>query len=167
MALVGIGIGMTVQNLVLSVQNSVRPQDLGAATATITFFRSLGGAAGVAAMGAVLAHQVSDLVTGGLTRIGVPTDRLGESGTDIPDVSALPPAIAQVVQHAYGSGVGYVFLVSSPLMLLAVLFVSLIREVPLRQHSGTELMHQLERGGAPGEVSGAPVEHVDTAPARH
>jgi EmrB/QacA subfamily drug resistance transporter len=163
MTLVGIGIGMTVQNLVLAVQNTVRPQDLGAATATITFFRSLGGAAGVAAMGAVLAHRVSDLVQGGLGRIGVPTDRLGESGTNIPDVTTLPPAIAQIVEHAYGTGVGYVFLVASPLMLLAVLFTSLIREVPLRQHSGTELMHQLERGGAAGEVSGAAVEHVDTA----
>jgi hypothetical protein len=151
---------------VLAVQNTVRPQDLGAATATITFFRSLGGAAGVAAMGAVLAHRVSDLVQGGLARIGVPTDRLGESGTDIPNVSTLPPAVAQIVQHAYGSGVGYVFLVSSPLMLLAVLFVSLIREVPLRQHSGTELMHQLESAGAAGEVSGAAVEHVDTVPVR-
>jgi MFS family permease len=165
MALLGIGIGMTVQNLVLAVQNTVRAQDLGAATATITFFRSLGGAAGVAVMGAVLGHRVSDLVRGGLTDIGVPADRLGESGTDIPDVAALPPAVAHVVQHAYGSGVGFVFLVAAPLMLLAVVLVSLIREVPLRQHSGTELMDQLERAGVAGEVSGAAVEHVDTAPA--
>jgi EmrB/QacA subfamily drug resistance transporter len=166
MTLVGIGIGMTVQNLVLSVQNTVRAQDLGAATATITFFRALGGAAGVAAMGAVLGHRVSDLVRGGLADLGVPVDRLGESGTDIPDVASLPPAVAHVAQHAYGSGVGYIFLVSAPLMLLAVLLVSFIREVPLRQHSGTELMNRIERGAAAGEISGAVVEPVDTAVAR-
>jgi MFS family permease len=166
MALVGIGIGMTVQNLVLSVQNTVRAQDLGAATATITFFRALGGAAGVAALGAVLGHRVSDLVRGGLTDLGVPADRLGASGTDIPNVAALPPAVAHVVEHAYGSGVGFIFFCSTPLMLLAVVLVSFIREVPLRQHSGTELMNRIERGAAAGEVSGAVVEPVDTVVAR-
>jgi Na+/melibiose symporter-like transporter len=163
MTLVGIGIGMTVQNLVLSLQNTVAARDLGAATATITFFRSLGGAIGVAAMGAVLAHRVSAGVTSGLSSLGVPAGRLGGSGTDIPNVATLPAPIAHVVQHAYGAAVAHVFLFAAPLLLLSVVLVSLIREVPLRQHSGTELMEHLERDAAAGEVSGMPIEHVEEA----
>jgi EmrB/QacA subfamily drug resistance transporter len=163
MTLVGIGLGMTIQNLVLSVQNSVSPRELGTATATIAFFRSLGGAAGVAAMGAVLSHKVSGLVLGGLADLGVPADRLGVSGTAIPNVASLPGPLQAVVQHAYGSGVGFVFLVATPLMVIAVVAICFIHEVPLREHSGTELVAQLERLGAAGEIEGAAIDYVEAA----
>ncbi len=61
----GIGMGMTMQNLVLAVQNNVSPANLGAATSTVTFFRSLGGASGVSVLGAVLSSHVSDLIAQG------------------------------------------------------------------------------------------------------
>jgi MFS family permease len=163
MTLVGVGLGMTIQNLVLSVQNSVPARELGAATATIAFFRSLGGAAGVAAMGALLAHKVSGLVLGGLADLGVPADRLGESGTAIPDVSTLPGPVQAVVQHAYGQGVGFIFLAATPLMVVAVVAICFIREVPLRQQSGTELVERLERLGAAGEIEGAAIDYADAA----
>ena len=54
MFVVGAGLGMFMQTLVLAVQNSVPPQHMGAGTATITFFRTLGGAIGAAVLGAVL-----------------------------------------------------------------------------------------------------------------
>jgi hypothetical protein len=57
MALVGIGVGMSMQNLVLSVQNTVRLKDIGAASSTVAFFRSLGGTIGVSVRGAVLAGR--------------------------------------------------------------------------------------------------------------
>jgi hypothetical protein len=65
-----------------------------------------------------------------------------------------------VVQDAYGSAVGHVFLLATPLMLLAVIAILFIREIPLRRESGTELISDLERAGAAGEVSGGVVEHV-------
>jgi EmrB/QacA subfamily drug resistance transporter len=160
MALIGIGLGMSMQNLVLSVQNTVPVGQLGVATATVSFFRSLGGAIGVAALGAVLAHRVTSHVLSGLARLGASTDQLGGSATSIPDVSKLPGPVASVVQHAYGSAVGTVFLASTPMMLVALVLILLIKEVPLRTQSGNELASALEIGGAPGEVSGAPVEHV-------
>lgn len=138
MALVGIGLGATMQNLVLSVQNTVPRSDLGAATATVSFFRSLGGAIGVSALGAVLASRVSSQVLEGLQRIGVPTGSLGSSGTSIPDVRTLPAPVARVVQEAYASGVAHLFLVATPLMLLAVVAVCLVHEVPLREDSPVE-----------------------------
>ncbi len=67
----GLGMGMTMQNLVLAVQNTVEPRNLGAATSTVTFFRSLGGAAGVSVLGAVLSSHVTDLIGQGLRAIGI------------------------------------------------------------------------------------------------
>ncbi|ACU38691.1 MDR family MFS transporter [Actinosynnema mirum] len=59
MALVGAGVGMTMQNFVLVVQNAVPLKDIGAASSTVSFFRSLGGTIGVAVLGAVLARDVA------------------------------------------------------------------------------------------------------------
>jgi EmrB/QacA subfamily drug resistance transporter len=160
MALVGIGLGATMQNLVLSVQNSVQAHQLGSATATVSFFRSLGGAIGVSALGAVLASQVTHSLIRGLAALGLPAASGAGSGGGIPDVSTLPGPVARVVESAYGDAVGHVFLIATPLMALAVIAIAFIKEVPLRQQSGTELSAGLERGGAAGEVSGAVVEHV-------
>ena len=58
----GVGIGMTMQNLVLAVQNTVAAADLGAASSAVAFFRSLGGTIGVSVLGAVLSSHVGDLI---------------------------------------------------------------------------------------------------------
>lgn len=70
MALTGLGLGMMMQNLVLAAQNQVAPEDLGAASSVVTFFRSLGGAVGVSALGAVMATRVTGYVEDGLTALG-------------------------------------------------------------------------------------------------
>jgi MFS family permease len=160
MALVGIGLGATMQNLVLSVQNSVPAHQLGSATATVSFFRSLGGAIGVSVLGAVLASQVTRSLVSGLAQLGLPATSGAGSGGGIPDVSTLPGPVARVVETAYGDAVGHVFLLATPMMAIALLAISFIKEVPLRQQSGTELSASLERGGAAGEVSGAVIEYV-------
>jgi EmrB/QacA subfamily drug resistance transporter len=162
MALVGLGLGMSMQNLVLSVQNSVPVTELGAATATVAFFRSLGGAVGVSALGAILSSRVTHEVTAGLARLGVPSAGISGSGSSIPDVRTLPHPVAGVVETAYASGVARLFLVGAPLLALALVAILFITEVPLREQSGTELSAELERGGAAGEVSGAVVEHIPT-----
>ena len=68
--ILGAGMGMTMQNLILPVQNAAPAESLGVATSTVTFFRSLGGAAGVSVLGAVLATHVQDLTGSGLTAMG-------------------------------------------------------------------------------------------------
>ncbi len=137
MALIGIGIGMTMQNLVLAVQNVVEPHELGAASSVVTFFRSLGGALGVSALGAVLANQVKQYVTDGLAKLGVP----GSNGTDggtLPDLHLLPAPIRVVVEHAYGNAVGDLFIVAVPFALIALLAIVFIKEIPLRKQSALE-----------------------------
>jgi EmrB/QacA subfamily drug resistance transporter len=103
MALVGAGIGTTLQNFVLVVQNAVPLREVGAASATVAFFRSLGGTIGVAVLGAVLARQVA-----GDTARGVPAPT------------------------AYGDATGSVFAISAGVALLGVLAAVLLKPVSLR-----------------------------------
>ena len=159
MALVGIGLGATIQNLVLSVQNTVSGRQLGAATATVSFFRSLGGAIGVSVLGAILGSSVTGHVRDGLARMHQPVDALAGGG-GIPSPATLPPPVAHVVESSYGVAVGHIFAVAAPMMALSCLAILFIREVPLRDQSGTQLVDSLERGGAAGEVAGGVVEHV-------
>ena len=71
MAVLGLGLGATMQNLILAVQNNVSQADLGAASSVVAFFRSIGGSVGVSVLGALLAHQVSTKVMAGLSDLGI------------------------------------------------------------------------------------------------
>ncbi|KJK35867.1 transporter [Streptomyces variegatus] len=162
MALLGLGIGMMMQNLVLCTQNQVAPHDLGAASSTVTFFRSLGGAVGVSALGAVLATRITDYVKDGLTDLGPKGAALGHAGTgegNIPDLGAMPAPIRTVVESAYGHGVADVFLYSAPMALLALLVALFIKEVPLKTKGG------LAQTADPQTPAVAPAEAAAEAPA--
>ena len=152
MAVLGAGVGMMMQNLVLVVQNSVAVGVTGAATALVAFFRSLAGATGVAALGAVLASRTASEITSGLAAHGVDASAMGSGGA-LPKVSELPPAIRGVVEHAYGVGVAEIFLVAAPFGLLAILVIALLRERPLGERSGIELA---EEGGDVEAPTAAP-----------
>jgi MFS family permease len=139
MAVLGIGVGMLMQNLVLAAQNDVPAAELGAATSTLTFFRSMGGSIGVSALGAVLASKV----TSGLA------DKLGGAaaggGTaEVPDVSTLPPQVLDIVKDLYGTATAELFLIGAPIAALAVIAVLFIREKPLSTLSGDERRAQEE-----------------------
>ncbi|MCW2842404.1 MAG: major facilitator superfamily 1 [Nocardioides sp.] len=130
MAILGIGLGATMQNLVLAVQNNTAQADMGAASSVVAFFRSMGGSIGVSALGALLSHQVAAKVTSGLAALGLPTSS-HESHT-IPDLSTLPGPVRDLYEHAFGEGIGEIFLVAMPFAILAFVCVLFIREVPLR-----------------------------------
>ncbi|MEU6208798.1 MDR family MFS transporter [Streptomyces sp. NPDC090085] len=135
MALTGLGLGMMMQNLVLATQNQVAPEDLGAASSVVTFFRSLGGAMGVSALGAVMAHRVTHYVQEGLAALGPKAAALGHGGTaggGIPDLDKLPAPFREVIESAYGHGVGDVFLYAAPFALLGLVLVVFIKEVALK-----------------------------------
>ncbi|HEX8497959.1 MAG TPA: MDR family MFS transporter, partial [Actinomycetales bacterium] len=106
MFLVGVGVGMVMQNLVLAVQNTVALRDIGAASSSVAFFRSLGGTIGVSVLGAVLARQVSANITAGLEEAGIPATGGGAGGSL--DVASLPGPVQDVVRAAYGDATGHV-----------------------------------------------------------
>jgi EmrB/QacA subfamily drug resistance transporter len=132
MAVLGLGLGATMQNLVLAVQNNTAQRDMGAASSVVAFFRSMGGSIGVSALGAVLSHQVVDGVTSGLAKLGVDPTAGGGSSNTIPDMSTLPGPVRAVFEHAFGTATGHVFLIAAPCAAIALVAVLFIREVPLR-----------------------------------
>ncbi len=141
MAVMGLGLGMMMQNLVLCTQNQVAPEDLGSASSVVTFFRSLGGAIGVSALGAVLANRVTHYVKDGLAELGPQGAALGHGGTaggGIPDLDTLPGPIRTVMETAYGHGIADIFLFSAPFALLAFLVTLFIKEVALKSHASSE-----------------------------
>ncbi|OLT30861.1 EmrB/QacA family drug resistance transporter [Actinomadura sp. CNU-125] len=131
MFLVGAGVGMTMQNLVLVVQNSVRLDEIGAASGTVTFFRSLGGTIGVSVLGAVLAAKVADHIAEGLAKLGVPASQSGGAGGDL-DVTALPEPIREIVRAAYGDATGHIFLISAGIAVVGIVAAAALKPVRLR-----------------------------------
>ncbi|WP_443072111.1 MDR family MFS transporter [Streptomyces sp. WMMC1477] len=132
-ALLGLGVGMMMQNLVLATQNQVSLADLGSASSTITFFRSLGGAVGVSVLGAVLAERISVYVRDGMAGAGMTHDGpTGGSGSAIPDLDTLPGPVRAIIESAYGHGIADIYLYATPFALLALALVVCVREVPLK-----------------------------------
>jgi hypothetical protein len=136
MALLGLGLGATMQNLVLAVQNNTAQADMGAASSVVAFFRSMGGSIGVSALGAILSHQVTQKVTDGLAAMGIDTSH--QSGS-IPDLGSLPAPVRALYESAFGEATGHLFLTAAPFAFLAFLCVLFIQEVPLRTTLEREL----------------------------
>lgn len=144
-ALLGVGIGMMMQNLVLAVQNQVSTEDLGSASSLVTFFRTLGGAIGVAALGAALSNRITHYLKDGFATLGMPMPAAKGGGANLPDLSKLPVPIREITEVAYGHGIADVFLYASPFAFIALLLVLFIREVPLRTASGLQ-QSEISRG---------------------
>ncbi|WP_313960507.1 MDR family MFS transporter [Nocardioides sp. zg-1228] len=136
MAVLGLGLGATMQNLVLAVQNTIALSDMGAGSSVVAFFRSLGGSVGIAALGAVLAHQVAAAVESGLTKLlAIHPEYASAVSHDtgsIPDVSDLPAPVRAIFESAFGDATGHIFLVALPFAVGALIAVLFIKETPLR-----------------------------------
>ncbi|MFD2026979.1 DHA2 family efflux MFS transporter permease subunit [Promicromonospora aerolata] len=147
----GAGVGLLMQNMVLATQNTLHIKDSGSGTSTVTFFRSLGGAIGVSALGAILGHSVQGSMKEGITEIapqlakqGIDPSALQSGGGTLPDLSVLPPILVEVIEKAYANGIAEIFLAAVPLAVIALICVSLIKEVPLDHRSGIDQLKDLE-----------------------
>ncbi|PJJ77570.1 EmrB/QacA subfamily drug resistance transporter [Sediminihabitans luteus] len=139
----GAGVGMLMQNLVLAVQNTLAITEIGSGTATVAFFRTLGGAIGVSALGAVLATDVRDSLAAGLAKLGVAADAMG--GGALPDLATLPAPVRDLVERSYGDGIADIFLWAAPLAFVALVCVVFMKEVPLGTKSGVEQLLEEQR----------------------
>ena len=128
----GAGLGFTMQVVVTVVQNAVERRDMGAATSSVAFFRTMGGAFGTAIFGAVLTSRLGHY--------------LGEAGSALPSgsdeaniannvqaIQALPPQVHDTVVTAWVNSVQDVFLVAIPFAVVAVILGLLIPELELKQ----------------------------------
>ncbi|KGH46113.1 DSBA oxidoreductase [Modestobacter caceresii] len=156
LAVLGVGIGMTMQNLVLAVQNTVAATDLGAASSAVAFFRSLGGTIGVSVLGAVLSSRVGTLIRSGLSDVPGASAAAGSQEIGLADLADAPAPIRALIQVSYGDATGRVFLIAALLSLITIVAVLLIREVALRTETGDERLRSED-----GATSGGTTADVD------
>ncbi|MFF2632852.1 MDR family MFS transporter [Microbacterium sp. NPDC058021] len=153
MFLLGAGVGMTMQNLVLVVQNTAKPEQIGVASSGVTFFRSLGGTVGVAVMGAALATTVTDLVAERTGDIAAALASLGDQGQvwaaqlqtgALPQVAAMPEALRVVFEDIYANGISRSFLIAVPFAVISLVAIAFLPNEPLTRMTTTERMHASE-----------------------
>ncbi|MFJ8148082.1 MFS transporter [Streptomyces sp. NPDC096048] len=134
MAVLGAGIGMVMPVLILAVQNSVRPADLGTATSANNYFRQIGGSVGAAVFGTLFADRLTDALA----------DRIpAEAGAGLPDAEAvtpqlvhsLPPALRDAYIGAYADAMPRIFLYLVPVLVLGLLIACFLKEKPLVSHN--------------------------------
>jgi hypothetical protein len=130
MFLLGAGIGLIFQVLVLAVQNAVDSRDMGAATSASTFFRSLGGSVGTGLLGAIFVSQLRSNLVRLLPEGTVPSGDL-TSGPGA--IAQLPDAVRGPVIEAFAGAVSSVFLIAVPIMAVALILAFMMPEIPLRE----------------------------------
>ncbi|WLQ37327.1 MFS transporter [Streptomyces castrisilvae] len=131
-AVLGLGIGLVMPVLVLAVQNSVRPADLGSATSANNYFRQIGGSVGAAVFGTLFAGRLADALA-----VRLP------SGVELPDpgsispqlVHAMEPALRDAYIQAYADAMPRIFLYLVPVLVLGLFFAFFLKEKPLVSHS--------------------------------
>lgn len=147
MFVLGAGLGMVMQNLTLIVQNDTAPQQLGAASSNVNFFRTIAGTIGVTIMGSLLSTSVADFMKDGLKGFTPTTpdeitalERLGSG--DVPKVGELPDTIRTIVESAYGHGIADAFILAIPLAVIAIIAIACIKNKPLSTKNAAEQLRE-------------------------
>ncbi|MFD5972595.1 MFS transporter [Streptomyces bacillaris] len=163
-AVLGTGIGLVMSVLVLAVQNSVRPADLGTATSANNYFRQIGGSVGAAVFGTLFAGRLSDALG-----VRLPT------GVELPPpesitpqlVHAMEPALRDAYIQAYVDAMPRIFLYLVPVLVLGLILAFFLKEKPLVSHHSPEAATEpapipAARANPPqptvGYLSGVPVQ---------
>ncbi|MEV4217276.1 MDR family MFS transporter [Nonomuraea sp. NPDC049725] len=131
-AVLGLGLGLSMQMLILAAQNGSELRDMAATTSGVSFFRSLGGAVGVAAFGAILTNRLNSEMADMLRAAGMkPSADTASLGS--PDqIQHLPEPIKNIILEAFTRGLETVFIVGVPIALLGFVATLLLKELPLR-----------------------------------
>ncbi|GGK98063.1 MFS transporter [Sphaerisporangium melleum] len=137
-ALLGTGFGFSMQMLILAAQNAAQRRDMAVATSGVSFFRNLGGAVGVAALGAILTNRVEGEIAAMLAaaRLRVPQGAHDLALGTPEAVRELSPALQHVVVESFTHAMQSVFLACVPLAAVGFFAVVYLRELPLRSAGG-------------------------------
>ena len=151
----GAGMGMTMQIMVLATQNAVAPTQIGTATAAVTFFRSLGGAFGTSLFGAIfiagLGHWIPLLVPGAVSKSIHVSGSFSMSPTRL---HTFPVAVQHGILESFVRSLHTMFLVGVPVAAATFALTLFLREMKLRTKSGLErpIEDVAMAGGAPGSA---------------
>ncbi|NUS07992.1 MAG: MFS transporter [Nonomuraea sp.] len=131
-AVLGIGLGLSMQMLILAAQNGSELRDMASTTAGVSFFRSLGGAMGVAGFGAILtnrqASEMAELVAKANLHLQAGGQKLGSPAA----IQLLPEPLKGIILESFTRALETVFLVGVPIALLGFIAALFLKELPLR-----------------------------------
>ncbi|RAO21383.1 MDR family MFS transporter [Micromonospora noduli] len=143
MVVIGVGLGLCMQSLILAVQNAVSVRDLGAGTSSATFFRSLGGSFGVAILGTVLSSRLTsglaDRLPGAIAQLP-PQEQAAVAASGGANISindpatilALPGPVRAAIQGAFVDALDMVFLTAGLIAIVAVVVTLTLPNTQLR-----------------------------------
>lgn len=154
MFLLGAGTGMTMQNLVLVVQNTTAPQEIGVASSGVNFFRTVGGTTGVAVMGSVLGASMTQQLTDRAQEVGAAIAELGAEGKAIaaqlasgalPTTRDMPEAIRVIIEDVSAQAISHAFLIGVPLAVLSLIAIAFLPNRPLIKQNNIERVREQRR----------------------
>ena len=157
--MVGAGLGLSMQTIVIALQNSVDFKDMGVATSSNTFFRSLGSVFGTAIFGTILTNRVGHyLVTNFQELAASNPSAVADFNPKVLEgvqnntavLQTLPPAIKTTALDAFVHSFHIVFLVAAPVVAIGFVVALFLRETPLR----TNADYATARNEAAGEALG-------------
>lgn len=151
----GAGLGLIMQVAMVVAQNSAPQRDIGVASSTSTFLRSIGGSFGVALYGAIFANELKNSLTGKLPPEAAANFTGGGAGMNPEDIQKLPEPLLGYVTHGVTDAITTVFYWSIPFAAVALVFALFLKAVPLRS------------GGAPKGEGGEPAAEPDAMVAAH
>ena len=157
--LVGAGLGLSMQTIVIALQNSVDFQDMGIATSTNTFFRTLGGAFGTAIFGTIFSNRAAYYLQENIASLqsinpqalqDFDASKLKVITTNTSIISTLPPAVKETVLHSFAQTFHMVFLAAAPITFIGFVLAFFLKEKPLQGSTA----HHAARTEAAGEAVG-------------
>ena len=157
--MVGAGLGLSMQTIVIALQNSVDFQDMGIATSSNTFFRSLGGAFGTAIFGTIFSNRIAYYLQDNIASLqstdpqslaGFDPAKLEQITTNTSIITTLPPTIRDTVLHSFAQTFHVVFLAAAPITFIGFVLAFFLKEKPLQSSTA----HHAAKSEAAGEAVG-------------
>lgn len=153
MFILGAGVGLVMQNMVLVVQNAVNPKEMGVASSSVNFFRTLGGTAGTAGLGALLAVTIPQLVEDKKTQLMQAIASLGDKAGDVssmlssgtmPNIADMPEPVRVIFESVYGDAVASLFAFVAPISIITIIAVSLLPNKELSTKTTGQRLTEIE-----------------------
>ncbi|GIF18915.1 EmrB/QacA subfamily drug resistance transporter [Actinoplanes tereljensis] len=183
MVVMGLGLGGNMQPMITAVQNAVGPREIGVATSSVTFFRSMGGTLGTAVFLSVLFNVLPGKIGNAFKSAESTTDfqaalaanpdqakilqqaTAGGGSSDLSDTSwinKLTDVLAHPFKVGFSDGIHVVFLMAFAIMVIGLIVVFFLPEIPLSQRSAQQqraddILAAENSDGVPGEVGAGPL----------
>ncbi len=155
--LFGTGLGLAMMTIVTPIQNAVEMRDMGVATSSTTFGRSLGGAIGVALFGAILSTRLSHYIQEAFSGAAGAAGGTTINSNNVQSLQSLTGQERVLALTAYTHAITDIFLAAVPIILIALIVVCFMKEIPLRAHQLTVADEEAAKAKAEGEDAGVPV----------